>query len=139
MFDVGNIKANPEKDWLSLNMIDSVTHPLVKQHFFSRKENRQTSQIEFIKNQLSNVYTNMLVNSLKIEFDENESLPIGKKTKDDGKAILMIDGECVTSIFNQENLEVKSIKVSRVMKQDGEQVSVPVMTYFPLKDGRLVN
>lgn len=46
MFDIGCTQADPQTEFLTLCMLDSVTHKLVKQQFLSKKDGRELSDVE---------------------------------------------------------------------------------------------
>ena len=52
MFDVGCTQANPQTEQLTLCMIDSITHKLVKQTFLAAQGARRAADIEKAREKL---------------------------------------------------------------------------------------
>lgn len=69
MFDIGCTQANPQTDSLTLSMMDSITHKIVKDTFLKKKDSRKASEIEKLRQQLQAIHTNMQVSSVDIQFD----------------------------------------------------------------------
>ena len=133
MFDIGCSQADPQTDFLTLSMMDSITHKVVKKEFLSKKGNapRQVSDIEMHRQQMSAVHTNLQVSSTDIRFED----PVRAGKGDGCDCHLTIDGR---NIFEGAPVELEQIAVSRLMLSDDvTQASVPIMTFLPLKDGEL--
>lgn len=133
MFDIGCTQPDPQTDSLTLCMMDSITHKVVKQHL-SKTGHREAAHIEKMRQHMQAIHTNMLVSSTDILFDQNMPLVI-----DGAKGhYLTIDGNALHK--QGSPLEIAKISVSRLLIGDGEtQACVPVMTYLPLKEGELKN
>lgn len=133
MFDIGCTQADPQADSLSLCMMDSITHKIVKQHL-SKTGHREAAHIEKMRQHMQAIHTNMLVSSTDILFDANMPLIIGG---DQGHQ-LTIDGNPLHK--SSQKLSIDKIRVSRLLIGDGfTQATVPVMTFLPLKEGELKN
>ena len=52
MFDIGCTQANPQTDFLTLSMMDSLTHKIVKSSFLTKTQSRKATDIEKIRQQL---------------------------------------------------------------------------------------
>uniref|UniRef100_A0A7S3FYA7 Uncharacterized protein n=1 Tax=Strombidium rassoulzadegani TaxID=1082188 RepID=A0A7S3FYA7_9SPIT len=145
LFDVGCYQSNPQSDYLVLNMMDSITHKVVKQNFLAKKEGRKFSDVEKLRQQLQAIHTNMQVGSVLIRFDVSEPLHL-QAQPNASKYHLTIDGVPLQTIVSQgkraqpvQELLIQRIAVSRVIKSDMMQASVPIMTFLPLKEGPLKN
>ena len=74
LFDIGCQQANPETEYLSLQMVDSVAKDIALANFYSKTKDRSTSNIRFNKQKLQNIFTSMDVISADIEFDSSNPL-----------------------------------------------------------------
>lgn len=136
MFDIGCTQQNPEKGFLTLCMLDSQTQKGVKQHFLQKTDIKKVSEIEKMRQQLMAVHTNMQVSEIYIKFVQ--PISIGNDYS------LTIDGSNITSkklqsVTKGTQLKIRDIHVQRLIKNDMEQVSIPIMTYLPLREGSLKN
>jgi hypothetical protein len=75
----------------------------------------------------------MQVSQVSITFDEREPLMIGGSND----VTLTIDGHQIHAI--KKEILISQINVSRLLKSDLTQASVPIMTYLPLKHGEIKN
>jgi len=139
MFDIGCTQADPRTDFLTLSMMDSITHKVLKKEFLGKKPTpglRQVADIEMHRQQLQAIHTNMQVSSTDIKF-EDEPLILGGPSPD---YHLTIDGKKVFAEGKKEKeVEVVHISVSRLLLNDRTQASIPIMTFLPLKEGELQN
>jgi hypothetical protein len=137
MFDIGCTQADPTSDSLTLCMLDSATAKIVKQHVGARSAGRESSDIERIRQQLQAIHTNMQVSQVNIEFDSQNPMIIGGGAKEQNDFTLTIDNERLH--HNKKVLKICKISVSRLLKSDLTQASIPIMTFLPLKEGELKN
>ena len=49
MFDIGCTQADPQTDYLTLCMMDSITHKVVKSQFLSKQNHREAQDIEKLR------------------------------------------------------------------------------------------
>ena len=133
MFDVGCTQANPQTDSLTLSMMDSITNKIVKAEFLKKSSGRKASDIEKLRTQLQAIHTNMQVSSVDIQFDKKDPLTIGG----DSPYMFTIDGNHLHK--RKEKVNIARITVSRLLKCDDKQATVPIMTFLPLKEGDLKN
>jgi hypothetical protein len=144
MFDIGSPQANPRTGNLTLSMMDSLTHKVVKQQFLAKNEGRKFSDIEKLREQVQAIHSNMHVSAVLIRFDKEEPLHLAPQP-DQSLYHLTIDGVPFQQIVAKGKkagageLLVTRIAVSRVLKSDLSQASIPLMTFLPLKQGPLKN
>ena len=49
MFDIGCTQADPQTDFLTLSMMDSITHKVLKQSYASKTGNKHVNDIEKLR------------------------------------------------------------------------------------------
>ena len=133
MFDIGCSQADPQTEFLTLSLIDGITHKILKKEFLGKRHQPPpVSEIELYRQQLMAIHTNMQVCASQVKFEKPVKMG-GTSPEYD----LTIDGR---KMFSDKEVEVESLAVSRLMLDDDmTQASIPIMTYLPLKEGQLQN
>ena len=83
---------------------------------------------------MQSIHTTLQISRILIEFDNSDPLCIGGESSD---YFLTLDG---IHLHKQEKeLKIAKIEVTRLMLPNQNQVSIPLMTFLPLKEGELPN
>lgn len=66
MFDIGCVQADPQTDFLTMNMIDEKTFKIEKSDFLNYRHKLKKSKIEKFRTALSAIHTNLFVSETTI-------------------------------------------------------------------------
>ena len=99
MFDFGAPEADPQTESLSLCMLDSTSHKIIKQQFLGKEAGLEIGEIDKTRKTLQALHSNMQVSQININFKEPLAMS-GTKNP----AQLFIDGISIQSHIKHQNL-----------------------------------